>query len=140
MLNIRTMKNILSIGLISLSILITSCDPGHGGIASIDNKTKDTLILKYQTRYTDTTIIIPAMEKLAVLRFGGLGEARMYPGALVEFKEISLSPFDTTKLLTKEITNPDNWEMINENKIRFSNREIECWFTILSADIQKKRK
>gem|GEM_PF-3034673 len=131
------MKNILSIVFISLSILSTSCDPGHGGIASIDNKTSDTLILKYQTRYADTTIIIPAREKIAVLRFGGLGEGRMYPGALVEFKNISLRPLDTTKLLTKEITNPDNWEMINENKRRFSSKDIECWFTILSTDIHK---
>lgn len=131
------MKNILSIIFISLSILFTSCDPGHSGTASINNETSDTLILNFQTRYADTTIIIPAREKIAVLRFGGIGEGRMYPGAWVEFKNISLRPMDTTKLLTKEITNPDNWEMVNEINRRFSGKQIECWFTILSTDIHK---
>ena len=117
-------------------ILLVSCDPGHHGNASIDNQTNDTLILKYQTRYADTIINILPMQKIEVLRFGGIGEGKMYPGVLIEFKNISLRPSDTTKSLTKEITNIDNWEMINENKRRFSSKKIKCWFTILPTDIK----
>ena len=59
----------------------------------------------------------------------------MYPGVLNEFDEISLTPSDTNRSLIKDITKYENWEMINTNEKRFSNKEIESWFTIVDEDI-----
>ena len=59
----------------------------------------------------------------------------MYPGALNEFNDISLTPTDTNRSLIKDITIYENWEMINNNEKRFSSKEIECWFTIGEEDI-----
>ena len=117
------------------SALLLSCDPGHYGNASIENNTGDTLILNYKTRYSDTTITIFPNQKTEVLKFGGLGEGSMYPGALNEFNDISLTPTDTNRSLIKDITKYENWEMINNNEKRFSSKEIECWFTVGAADI-----
>ena len=116
-------------------LLFLSCDPGHYGNASIENNTGDTLILDYKTRYSDTTITIFPNQKTHVLKFGGLGEGSMYPGALNEFNDISLTPTDTNRSLIKDITIYENWEMINNNEKRFSSKEIECWFTIGEEDI-----
>ena len=117
------------------SLLLLSCDPGHYGNASIENNTGDTLILNYKTRYSDTTIIIFPNQKTHVLKFGGLGEGSLYPGVLNEFDEISFTPSDTNRSLIKDITKYENWEMINTNEKRFSNKEIESWFTIVDEDI-----
>lgn len=117
------------------SLLLLSCDPGHYGNASIENNTADTLILNYKTRYSDTTITIFPTQKTHVLKFGGLGEGSMYPGALIEFNDIRLTPTDTNRSLIKDITKYENWEMINKNDNRFSSKEIECWFTIVAEDI-----
>ena len=117
------------------SLLLLSCDPGHYGNASIENNTADTLILNYKTRYSDTTITIFPTQKTHVLKFGGLGEGSMYPGALIEFNDIRLTPTDTNRSLIKDITKYENWEMINNNEKRYSSKEIECWFTVGVEDI-----
>ncbi len=130
------MKNIIWITSIIFILGITACDPGHVGTASIDNRSSEPLILDYQTRFQDTTIVIPSKTKRIVLSFGGIGEGRSYPGALMEFNEIKLVPSDTSKKLIKNIKDPENWEMINWNKHRFSSKPIECWFTITESDIQ----
>jgi hypothetical protein len=83
-------------------------------------------------------IIIPPMQKMEVLRFGGIGEGREYPGSLVEFKAIGLAASDTTKIISKDITSWGNWEMINENRRTYSGKEIKCWYTILPEDIKQK--
>ena len=132
------MRRTILIMVVFQSLFFVSCDPGHSGKAYIDNKTSETLILKYQTRYADTMIIIPPLQKIDVLRFGGIGEGRMYPGSLVEFRAISLTPSDTTRIIARDITNRDNWEMVNENRRRYSGKEIICWYTILPGDIKPK--
>jgi len=132
----RTKSNpIYAIGFLLL-LGLTACDPGHHGTASIDNQSSESLTLHYQTRYQDTTIIIPSKTKKAVLSFGGIGEGRIYPGALFEFKEIELYPADTSKSVVKNITDMENWEMVNRNKHRFSIKPIDCWFKLTDDDIE----
>jgi hypothetical protein len=45
-------------------------------------------------------------------------------------------PMDTTKTLTKSITNRNNWILTNPNKKRFSNKDIDCEFEVKESDIQ----
>jgi len=119
-----------------VSIGFLACDPGHSGTASIDNQSSETLILHYQTRYKDTTIEIPSETKKLVLTYGGIGEGKSYPGVLIEFNAIDLSPSDTTKQLIKNIEDSENWVMNNLNKHRFSSKPIECWFTVTNEDVK----
>lgn len=119
-----------------VSIGFLACDPGHGGTASIDNQSSEPLILHYQTQYKDTTMVIPGETKKLVLTFGGIGEGKSYPGILIEFKALDLSPSDTTRQLTKKIEDSKNWEIYNSNEHRFGSRPIECLFIITDEDIK----
>lgn len=130
------MKIIIWITGFIVTLGITACDPGHRGTASIDNQSSESFILHYQTRYKDTSIVIPSETKKVVLNFGGIGEGRSYPGALIEFSKVELTPTDTTRKLIKNIKVPENWEMINRNKRRFSSKPIDCWFTVTNNDIE----
>ncbi len=132
---ISNAKPFLKLLCISGIISLIACDPGHHGTAFIDNQSSNELILRYETPYRDSTLRIPANTKLAVLEFGGIGEGQSYPGAWMEFRSVVLSPTDSSLVLKKSITEPENWEMINENSRRHSYKPILCWFSLLPEDL-----
>lgn len=115
---------------------LTACDPLFWGTASIDNQSVESVILRYQSRYGDTTIVIPAMTKKVVLSFAGLGEGRRYPGVVREFDAVELTTVDTSRQLIKNIKDLGNWKMVNPNKRRFSKKSIDCWFEVSEEDIE----
>jgi hypothetical protein len=130
------MKNPTFILSLCLIFGISACDPGHRGKVVISNQSVEPLIFKYQTRYLDTLIVIKAKERIDVLTFGGLGEGRLYTKCLSEFRQISLEPVANVKRLKKDINDPANWEMVNKNKWRYSNKEILCVFRVGENDVQ----
>jgi hypothetical protein len=117
-------------------LFLVGCDPGHIGKAFISNDSSYTLELKYQTHTKDTSIVIQPNSRTDVFHFGGLGSGRDYDCCVYEFTTISLQPIDTSKNMTKTITECNNWTMTNPNKRRFSNKEINCEFLVTQSDIQ----
>ena len=122
--------------ILGIILFLTSCDPAHNGKTFIRNESSFTLELKYKTHINDTLIIIPPFSLVDILHFGGIGAGRDYDCCACEWVEISLQPTNTSKSLTKSITDNKNWTITNPNKKRFSNEEIDCEFSILETDLQ----
>lgn len=129
------MKRSMFIFLLVLE-LMTSCDPGHFGKSIINNDTPYALELRYTTPLTDSTIIIQPSGSIDFYQFGGLGPANYYTTCGCEFITLDLQPADTSKTLIKQITNAENWELINKNNGRYGNKEIQCIFNVLPTDIE----
>jgi hypothetical protein len=133
----QTMKKSISFYLFLLAAFaFTGCDPGHLGKTFIRNESSQVLLFKYKTYSKDTTITIPAHSVVDVFHFGGLGAGKDYDCCACEFTEISLQPADTSLTIAKNIGDQGNWNVTNENKRRFSNKEITCEFKVAQSDIQ----
>lgn len=119
-------------------MVFSSCDPGHIGNAYIDNQSATELKLVFNSNspHYDTTIFIQPETRVDFLRFGGLGAGNKFDCCLCEFNSIILLPTDTSKHLTKPITDKNNWVMTNPNDNRFQNKRISCEFIVTQSDIQ----
>lgn len=120
----------------AILLICFSCDPGHFGKIVIQNETGYQLELKYTTNLKDTTINMQPKTSVNILNFGGLGAGQDYQCCICEFNEIAILPSDTTKTITKSISDAGNWKLINANEKRYSTKEIICEFVILESDIQ----
>jgi hypothetical protein len=136
---IFTKKIFLLLFFLTVSTLI-SCDPEHYGKVFIHNETTSILEMKYKPRYgtfnKDTTINIQPNTLSEVFQFSGIGPSRDYDCCTDEFVEISLQPTDTSKTMTKDITDCKNWTVFNPNVKRNSSKEIEFEFIVTQSDIQ----
>jgi len=124
-----------------LTILsLISCDPEHYGKVFIRNESTSILEMKYKPRYgnlnKDTTINIQPNMLSEIFYFSGIGPGRDYDCCTYEFMEISLQPTDTSKTMTKDITDCKNWTVFNPNVKRNSSKEIEFEFKVTQSDIQ----
>lgn len=138
MLKETIMKKITELNLLIIivtTLTLTGCDPGHNGKSFIRNESSYTLQLKFKNDLKDTLILIQPNTFVDFYKFGGLGSGRDYDCCPCEFATISLQPTDTSKIMTKNITDQNNWTMTNPNKRRNSNKEIDCEFTVSQSDI-----
>lgn len=122
--------------LIIFAILFCGCDPGYGGRTVLNNQTSYILELKYKTGPVDTSITVQPNNSVEVYHFGGMGAGRDYNCCPCEFREISLTVKDSSKTITKFITNTANWLMVNENTKKYSSKEINCSFVLEQKDVQ----
>lgn len=123
-------------GFVIFTLLFYGCDPGYGGKTILNNQTSYTLELKFKTGRIDTIITVQPLNSVEVYRFGGMGAGRDYKCCPCEFREISLTIKDSAKTIKKLITNSDNWLMVNDNKRKYSGKEIICSFLLETKDIQ----
>lgn len=130
-------KNKLYFLIIAVTLIpLASCDPGHFGKMFIRNDSSYSIELTYSTQTKDTSIIIQPNSVVDVFHLGGLGPGEYYSCCACEFMTISLQPVDTSKELTKDITNTENWILTNPNQKKFINKEITCEFAVEPGDIQ----
>ncbi len=132
MKNHNTSKLILALGIL---LSMYACDPGHHGIATIDNATTYTLKLKYTQSGRDTTIFINPNTILNLGQFGGIGTGNGFHCCPCEWNQIQLEAVDTGKHITKAITDEANWGLNNPNHRNFSNKNITCEFILTANDI-----
>jgi hypothetical protein len=128
------MKLIPSI--ISLSLLLTSCDPGHSIKITIENQTNKSVVLISQTFDKDKLILSPYESR--TVRESGLGGYKALQD--VEFcpcadSAIQLYTLDTTLKITKDIKNPDNW-FKTSRRINIKSGTFTCKFTLTNQDIK----
>lgn len=124
------------VALIVISILFYRCDPGHSGDTILHNQTAYSLNLSFKSGSTDTSMTIQPYSTTEIYRFGGLGSGSDYNCCPCEFKEITLVVADTSKSITKSVTDSANWLMLNPNEKRFSTEKIICNFLLEPKDIQ----
>jgi len=133
-MKLKSKRYFLTISIALLSLV--SCDPGHFGKMFIRNDSSYSIELTYSTQTKDTSIIIQPNSVVDVFHLGGLGPGEYYSCCACEFMTISLQPVDTSKELTKDITNTENWILTNPNQKKFINKEITCEFAVEPGDIQ----
>jgi hypothetical protein len=96
-----------------------SCDPGHHGEISIENKTSLAHRLTFNKYFglpkNDSTLIIAPYSITKIVNFGSLGEGRAFDCCPCEFTKLVLQA-DTAMLINQK----SNWLLINKNSKRFS--------------------
>ena len=133
----KTTKTLLNFSLIILiqGFLLISCDTSIHGKSSIRNESSYVLNLKYNAYSKDTSILIQPNSFTDFHIIGGLGEGYKFDCCPCEFSIISLLPTDTIKVLTKNISDKNNWILTNPNTKRFDYEEINCEFIVKESDI-----
>lgn len=135
-------KSLSRIPIIFTILLVwESCDPGHNGKSYIVNHSTYTLQLKLKSSHNlsnsdDSIFLIPPNTSLEFFKFGGLGAGKDYECCTCEFDRLTLQPTDTSKSMTKIITEKTNWEISNPNKRNYNNKEIHCEFSVDQSDIK----
>ena len=127
-------KSSLSIGLIAIIILLTSCEGGTTFTKTIDNKTSESITIKLITIYgSNEPVTIMSKESKEIFwddQMGNFVDDSYTCTQMIDTVEITIT---NNKTLTKDIMNPDNW--IRKSKDGRNSRE-DCTFTITDDDIQ----
>lgn len=122
--------------IILVSLIVSSCDPGHSGVVMIKNSSNDTLKLKYVTTHKSDTIestLLPRAEYQ--YSFSGLGKAKNYDCCPCEYNYLMLKPVNTNKAVTKDLKNKENWQLDKSEIKTFKKGDLRCYFVINQSDI-----
>ncbi|MEZ5195791.1 MAG: hypothetical protein R2764_05165 [Bacteroidales bacterium] len=127
-------KSILCFSLITLMILLTSCEGGTTFTKTIDNKSSESISVKLFTNYGSSESFTVSSNASKEIywddQMGRFVDDSYTCTQIIDSVEITIT---NNKTLTKDIMNPDNW--IRESKEGRNSRE-DCTFIITDDDIQ----
>ena len=127
-------KSILCFSLITLMILLTSCEGGTTFTKTIDNKSSESITVKLFTIYgSNESLTVNSNVSKEIYwddQMGSFVDDSYTCTQIIDSVEITIT---NNKTLTKSIMNPDNW--IRESKDGRNSRE-DCTFIITDDDIQ----
>lgn len=127
-------KSILCFSLITLMILLTSCEGGTTFTKTIDNRSSESITVKLFTiygSYESLTVNSNVSKEIYWNdQMGSFVDDGYTCTQIIDSVEITIT---NNKTLTKSIMNPDNW--IRESKDGRNSRE-DCIFIITDDDIQ----
>ncbi len=127
-------KSILCFSLITLMILLTSCEGGTTFTKTIDNRSSESITVKLFTiygSYESLTVNSNVSKEIYWNdQMGSFVDDSYTCTQIIDSVEITIT---NNKTLTKSIMNPDNW--IRESKDGRNSRE-DCIFIITDDDIQ----
>lgn len=127
-------KSTLYFSLITLMILLTSCEGGTTFTKTIDNRSSESITVKLFTiygSYESLTVNSNVSKEIYWNdQMGSFVDDSYTCTQIIDSVEITIT---NNKTLTKSIMNPDNW--IRESKDGRNSRE-DCIFIITDDDIQ----
>ena len=127
-------KSILCFSLITLMILLTSCEGGTTFTKTIDNRSSESITVQLFTiygSYESLTVNSNVSKEIYWNdQMGSFVDDSYTCTQIIDSVEITIT---NNKTLTKSIMNPDNW--IRESKDGRNSRE-DCIFIITDDDIQ----
>lgn len=127
-------KSTLCFSLITLMILLTSCEGGTTFTKTIDNRSSESITVKLFTiygSYESLTVNSNVSKEIYWNdQMGSFVDDSYTCTQIIDSVEITIT---NNKTLTKSIMNPDNW--IRESKDGRNSRE-DCIFIITDDDIQ----
>ena len=127
-------KSILCFSLITLMILLTSCEGGTTFTKTIENRSSESITVKLFTiygSYESLTVNSNVSKEIYWNdQMGSFVDDGYTCTQIIDSVEITIT---NNKTLTKSIMNPDNW--IRESKDGRNSRE-DCIFIITDDDIQ----
>jgi hypothetical protein len=115
-------------------ISLSSCDPGMRLNIIVNNKTLENINLKIGMRsmYIDSIIPIKANQNIIIIDSDFRRKLKSYNCCPCEFFELHGYTSDSTKILTKDYKDKDNW-ILNKDK---KNNTAECIFEINEGDLE----